>query len=207
MISEEAIKKINELKQQGVSNTGIAKALNIDVKTVRKYLNFTDTSRNLDPITSSELTRTKQRTAEIKARTELLKAETEHKKQEILSDLEEMELALQEDAKEQKEKDVFFKYGMLYLNQLLEEPETPFPRYPDNFIEEIKNYVNNSLKQFFLDGSFEDKEGLEEWIGLELDNIENIISKRELKKIRERESLKYRGFPSGIPYFRKKGKF
>jgi len=199
MISEEAIKKINELKQQGVSNKAIAKVLNIDVKTVRKYLNFTDIPHNLDTIASSELIKTKQRTAEIKARTELLKAETEHKKQEILSDLEEMELALQEDAKEQKEKDVFFKYGMLYLNQLLEEPETPFPTYPDNFIEEIKNYVSNSLKQFLLDGSFEDKEGLEEWIGFELDTIEDIISKRELKIIYERESQKIRGFPPLFP--------
>ena len=197
MISEEAIKKINELKQQGVSNTGIAKALNIDVKTVRRHL--TSTSNNLDMITSSELTRTKQRTAEIKAKTELLKAETEHKKQEILSDLEEMELALQEDAQTQREKETFFKYGMLYLNQSLEEPETPFPTYPDNFIEEIKNYVSNSLKQFLLDGSFEDKEGLEEWIGFELDTIEDIISKRELKIIYERESQKIRGFPPLFP--------
>ena len=82
MITEESIKKIIELKQQGHSHKAIAKVLNIDVKTVRKYI--TTTSNNLDISTSSELTRTKQRTAEIKANTDLLKAESEYKKQQTL---------------------------------------------------------------------------------------------------------------------------
>lgn len=185
MITEETIKKITELKKQGLPNKAISRALNLDIKTVRKYLS--DTSINPDIPTSIELTKKKQKLAEIKTETDILKAETEYKKQKALSELEEMELALQEDAKTQKEKEVQFKYGMLYLNSWLEESGLT-ERYDTDNIEDIKIFVTNSLKQDFLDASFESKEALEDFIRIYVENISNIIDKENLQRWKEEEN-------------------
>ena len=186
MLSRETIAKIQELRQKGFSKKAIAKALNIDVKTVRKHLSDMPespfiVSSNPQP-TSVELRKKKQRLAEIKTDTDLLKAESEYKRQKTTSDFEEMELALQENTKTKKEKEVQIKYGEFYLNQWLEEAGF-IENYDNSTIEEIKNIVKNNLSHCFLEGMFEDKEALEDYIRQFLEEADQHIGNKQREEL------------------------
>ena len=187
MITDETIKKIIELKKQGYPNKIIAKALKIDVKTVRKYL--PDISNNTDlyqPPSSSTLTNKRTTLYETKLDTDILKAQIEHQRQKQLTGLQQMESALQEDSNTQKEKEIQFKYGMLYINQWLEESGTP-EIFDNNQIEEIKSTVIQNLKQCFLDASFDCKETLEDCIRQDIERTSNNINTQDLKRWEEEE--------------------